>query len=68
MAELQQLIDSGNLDQLDNMVSEFAREFEADVESSGINNNNNTSNSNSNSMTMSNSVKGSNNNPTNLVQ
>ena len=66
MAELQQLIDSGNLDQLDNMVSEFAREFEADVESSGINNNNNTSNSNS--MTMSNSVKGSNNNPTNLVQ
>ena len=48
------------------MVSEFAREFEADVESSGINNNNNTSNSNS--MTMSNSVKGSNNNPANLVQ
>ena len=66
MAELQQLIDSGNLDQLDNMVSEFAREFEADVESSGINNNNTTSNSNS--MTMSNSVKGSNNNPANLVQ
>ena len=66
MAELQQLIDSGNLDQLDNMVSEFAREFEADVESSGINNNNNTSNSNS--MTMSNSVKGSNNNTNNLVQ
>ncbi len=64
LAELQQLIDSGNLDQLDNMVSEFAREFEADEDGSRINNNNNTSNSS----TVGSNIKESNNNPPNLVK
>ena len=59
MAELQQLIDSGNLDQLDNMVSEFAREFEAATDDADVTRINNNSNSN---------VKESNNNPTNAVK
>ena len=61
MAELQQLIDSGNLDQLDNLVSEFAREFVAATDDADVTriNNNNSSNNN---------VKESNNNPTNAVK
>jgi hypothetical protein len=68
LAELQQLIDSGNLDQLDNMVSEFAREFVSEEDSSHLKNNNNNSNSSStNTNNAESNLKPSNNNPSKLV-
>ena len=70
MAELQQLIDSGNLDQLDNMVSEFAREFVGEQDGSQLTTNNNN-NKNANSLSaesLGQSLKKeSNNNPAKLV-